>query len=78
MYIMIFFYFFSTSFFIFFLFYFPFFILNIMALGITGHYGGSLTHGSNYLFEKETSKLIQVEDVDQLMVYEDIIQQGLI
>ncbi len=54
--------------------YFPFFIVNIVALGITGHYGGSLTHGSNYLFEKETSKLVQVEDVDQLMVYEDIIQ----
>ena len=24
-------------------------IINVLILGVTGHYGGSLTHGSNFL-----------------------------
>jgi uncharacterized membrane protein len=54
--------------------YFPFFILNILLLSITGHFGGSLTHGSNYLFEDENSQVIEVKDVNELLVFEEIVQ----
>ncbi len=35
--------------------YFPAFCIGVLALLITGHYGGSLTHGEHYLFESDNS-----------------------
>ena len=54
-------------------FYFPFFILNVLILSITGHYGGSLTHGSNYLFEDSHTPTITVKDVNELQAYQEVI-----
>ena len=55
----------------------------ILLLTITGHFGGEMTHGQNYLFEnlpyvkKEVSVITLTEtqrsETDSLMVYEDLI-----
>jgi uncharacterized membrane protein len=55
---------------------------------VTGHYGGSLTHGSDYLFRympeslrsiigvepEEEEQIALIEDLDTARVYDDIIQ----
>lgn len=56
----------------------------IMALLITGHWGGSLTHGEEYLFAVLTinrnedtdpaEKIRQITDVDQAILYDDVVQ----
>ena len=55
-------------------FFFPLFVLNIILLSITGHFGGSLTHGSNYLFESAAAPTVMVTNAEDLYVYQDIIQ----
>lgn len=62
-------------------------LITILLLTITGHFGGEMTHGQNYLFEnlpyveKEISvvKLSESErsKADSLMVYEDLIHPVL-
>jgi len=54
--------------------YLPFFIVNIILLNITGHFGGSLTHGNNYLFEDETNQVLEVKNANELFVFEEIVQ----
>lgn len=53
--------------------YFPLFILVISLLTTTGHYGGNITHGSDYLFSKPVDNSIVIADIDQANVYEAII-----
>ena len=55
----------------------------IILLTVTGHFGGEMTHGQNYLFEslpfvkKEISVLslteVKYSEVDSLFVYEDLV-----
>jgi uncharacterized membrane protein len=62
-------------------------LITMLLLMITGHFGGEMTHGQNYLFEnlpyveKEISvvKLSESErsKADSLMVYEDLIHPVL-
>ena len=62
-------------------------LITILLVTITGHFGGEMTHGQNYLFEnlpyveKEISvvKLSESErsKADSLMVYEDLIHPVL-
>ena len=54
--------------------YFPFFIVALVLLSITGHLGGSLTHGEDYLFEDLSSAEIQIENVEEAAVYADLVQ----
>lgn len=54
----------------------------VLILSVTGHLGGTLTHGEGYLSgawgEKETRMVKKIiPDVQQAMVYEDIIQPML-
>ena len=51
-------------------------ILIIGLLTLTGHYGGGMTHGTNYLFESpQTEKnIISGADPSELNVYADLIQ----
>lgn len=35
--------------------YFPLFAVSVLILSVAGHFGGTLTHGANYLFETETA-----------------------
>ncbi len=54
----------------------------IIALGVafTGHLGGSLTHGENFLFtpsnseEKETNIVFNISNAEEVDIYEDLIQ----
>jgi mono/diheme cytochrome c family protein/uncharacterized membrane protein len=50
-------------------------ILVFFMLLVTGHQGGSLTHGSNYLFGEEDKKYVikPIENVQEAIVYKDII-----
>ena len=54
--------------------YFPLFLITLLTIGITGHYGGSMTHGEDYLFVENSTKKIVIEDVEKAIVYTDIIQ----
>ena len=60
-------------------FYFPIFLLGIASLILTGHYGGSLTHGSDFLFA-ETAETTAESPGEmaaigpETLVYQDIIQ----
>lgn len=54
--------------------YMPLFIIVLALLGITGHLGGSMTHGEDYLFKARENKKINITDVDKALVYNDIVQ----
>ena len=55
--------------------YFPFFVFNMLLLTLTGHFGGSLTHGSNYLFEeRENPKVIIEGNIEDIQLFEQVIQ----
>ena len=53
--------------------YFPFFIVVLILLSITGHLGGSLTHGEDYLFQDDAEEVV-ITNVDEAQVYKDIVQ----
>jgi len=54
--------------------YFPIYLIVLIIIGITGHYGGSMTHGENYLFTDNSINKVVIEDVEKARVYADIIQ----
>ncbi len=54
--------------------YLPVYIIVLIIIGVTGHYGGSMTHGEDYLFIDISIKKVVIEDVDKARVYADIIQ----
>ncbi|WP_136467028.1 DUF2231 domain-containing protein [Flagellimonas onchidii] len=53
--------------------YFPVFIVVLVLLTLTGHYGGSLTHGEDFLFHEEYEDPV-IEDVDKALVFSEIVQ----
>ena len=54
--------------------YFPLFIVNMILLFLTGHFGGSLTHGEDFLTKPRSESMTKkVTDVNTLFVYNDII-----
>jgi uncharacterized membrane protein len=53
--------------------YFPVFVLVLILLTLTGHFGGSLTHGEDFLF-KEAYEEPVIEDIAQAVVFSDVIQ----
>jgi len=53
--------------------YFPLFVVNMILLTITGHYGGNLTHGSNYLFEDDTKAIAIEGKVENIKVFDQVI-----
>ena len=54
--------------------YLPLFVVVIVLLGLTGHYGGSMTHGEDYLYKDKETKKIVISDVSKALVYNDIVQ----
>ncbi len=55
-------------------FYIPFFILVLFLLSFTGHMGGSMTHGEDYLFKDAQTKEVIITDVSKAVVFTDIVQ----
>ena len=53
--------------------YLPLFICVMGLLGLTGHYGGSMTHGEDYLYKNEKTKKVVITDVDKALVFNEII-----
>jgi hypothetical protein len=54
--------------------YLPLFVVVLILLGLTGHYGGSMTHGEDYLYKNQETKKIVITDVSKALVYNDIVQ----
>ena len=43
-------------------------------LGLTGHFGGSMTHGSDFLFAgKSSAQAVQIENIEEAIAFEEII-----
>ena len=53
--------------------YLPLFIGVMGLLGLTGHYGGSMTHGEDYLYKNGTTEKMVITDVDKALIFNDII-----
>ena len=54
----------------------PFFIATVLALAATGHFGGSLTHGSGFLFSDEKSgatAAAPIANLDSALVFEQVV-----
>lgn len=58
--------------------FFPLFAGLMLLIGITGHLGGSLTHGSDFLVEpfsgKQNQEDIVISHMDSAMIFQDLIQ----
>ncbi len=54
--------------------YFPLLLVTLALLFITGHYGGNITHGEDFLFKDRSEAVIEIEDVDNAKVYAQIVQ----
>jgi len=54
--------------------YLPLFFVVMGLLGLTGHYGGSMTHGEDYLFKNEENTKVVITDVDNALVFNDIVK----
>lgn len=50
--------------------------LALLVLTLTGHYGGSLTHGEDFLWAAEAEPLV-IENVQEARVYEELIRPVL-
>lgn len=54
--------------------YFSFFMVTMILLTLTGHHGGKMTHGANYLVTQPEEGSIEILDITSTPVYETIIQ----
>jgi len=54
--------------------YWPLLLIVLALLTITGHYGASMTHGEDFLFEHKEPVHVAISDVSEAMVYADIIR----
>lgn len=54
-----------------------------MMLTVTGHFGGNLTHGADYLSlspkknTSDTAVVLNIENIDEAIVYKDLVQHTL-
>ncbi|APQ17716.1 FN3 associated domain-containing protein [Maribacter hydrothermalis] len=53
--------------------YIPMFMLVLALISITGHFGGNMTHGEDYLFKEKKEKMV-ITNVQEAQVYAQIIQ----
>ncbi len=54
--------------------YMPVFIMAIVLISITGHYGGSMTHGEDYLFSNTSTEQVVIKNIAEANVHNDVIQ----
>ncbi|MFK8009987.1 MAG: FN3 associated domain-containing protein [Saprospiraceae bacterium] len=58
--------------------YFPIFGILMLLIGATGHLGGSLTHGSDFLTEpfsgEKKNEEVAISNMDSAMVFQDLVQ----
>jgi uncharacterized membrane protein len=53
--------------------YIPMFLLVLVLISLTGHFGGNMTHGEDYLFIEEKKEIV-ITNVQEAKVYAQIIQ----
>ncbi|WP_394750235.1 FN3 associated domain-containing protein [Spongiimicrobium salis] len=54
--------------------YLPLFIATLALLGITGHIGGSMTHGEDYIFQEAEPQALVITDANKAQLYQEIVQ----
>jgi len=54
--------------------YLPTFVIVLILISVTGHFGGSMTHGEDYLFKDNNANKVIIKDVAEAKVHADIIQ----
>ncbi|MFS4416054.1 chitobiase/beta-hexosaminidase C-terminal domain-containing protein [Maribacter sp. 2307ULW6-5] len=54
--------------------YMPTFVLVLILISVTGHYGGSMTHGTDYLFREPKVAQVAIADISTAQVHAAIIQ----
>jgi uncharacterized membrane protein len=54
--------------------YFPLFIAVNIMLVLAGHWGGSMTHGEDFLTKASSSGKKSIENIDEAIVYRDIVR----
>lgn len=54
--------------------YMPLFILSIVLVSLAGHYGGSMTHGEDYLTTNTNKEKTGIKNIEEAIVHADIIQ----
>ena len=60
--------------------YLSFFTATVLVLAATGHFGGSLTHGSDYLFggeKTDATAAVPIANLDSAMVFEELVMPVL-
>ncbi|MEM9648684.1 MAG: c-type cytochrome domain-containing protein, partial [Bacteroidota bacterium] len=53
--------------------YMPIFVVVLLLLTLTGHYGGSLTHGEDFLFAEKYEEPV-IENIDEAKVFAEVVQ----
>lgn len=53
---------------------FPILALVSLLLVFTGHFGGNMTHGEDYLFSKPVDGTIKIQNIDEALVFDQIIK----
>ncbi len=53
---------------------FPVLALVSLLLVFTGHFGGNMTHGEDYLFSKPVDGTIMIQNIDEALVFDQIIK----
>lgn len=54
--------------------YIPLFITSLIVLSVTGHYGGNMTHGEDFLFVDHAAKKVEIENIEQAKVFAQVVQ----
>lgn len=54
--------------------YWPLFVVSLILLSATGHYGGNMTHGEDFLFVDHAAKEIEIDNIEEAQVFAQVVQ----
>ncbi|OQD43049.1 hypothetical protein BUL40_08125 [Croceivirga radicis] len=52
-------------------------VIGIVLLSLTGHFGGNMTHGEDFLFTDHSPKAIAIANIEKAQVYAELVQPVL-
>lgn len=53
--------------------YLPLFAVSLVLLTLTGHFGGNMTHGEDFLFADSKSETVEIENIEEAQVFAEVI-----